>query len=162
MKECKQFLNKKDFDEIYSITMGADFPWYFNPKITFNDDPKQHFQFTHTFYKENSVHSDFFKYLNPILKIIKPSIIIRLKANLLTKTDKIIEHQMHKDTYFNFKHKTAIFYLNNNNGYTKFINNLKIKSEENKFIEFDSDLLHTGSTCTDEQRRVVLNLNYIT
>ena len=162
MKECKQFLNKKDFDEIYSITMGVYFPWYFNSEINFNDDPKQHFQFTHTFYKENSVHSDFFKYLNPILKIIKPSIIIRLKANLLTKTDKIIEHQMHKDTNFNFKHKTAIFYLNNNNGYTKFINNLKIKSEENKFIEFDSDLLHTGSTCTDEQRRVVLNFNYIT
>ena len=35
------------------------------------------------------------------------------------------------------------------------------KEQPNKFVEFDSDLLHTGSTCTDEQRRVVLNLNYI-
>jgi hypothetical protein len=45
MKECKQFLNKKDFDEIYSVTMGVYFPWYFNSEINFDDDPKQHFQF---------------------------------------------------------------------------------------------------------------------
>lgn len=143
------------------MIMGSFFPWYFNKFVNHESDPSQNFQFTHTFYKENSIHSDFFKYLDPILSIIKPTIIIRIKANLLIKTDKIIEHGMHKDTNFNFKHKTAIFYLNKNNGYTKFINNLKIKSEENKFVEFDSDLLHTGSTCTDEQRRVVLNLNYI-
>ena len=161
MKECKQFLNKINFDEIYSIIMGPYFPWYYNDFVNYEDETNQNFQFTHTFYKENSIHSDFFKFLNPILNIIKPSIIIRVKANLLTKTNKIIEHGMHKDTSFNFKHTTAIFYINKNNGYTRFINNVKIKSEENKFVEFDSDLLHTGSTCTDEKKRIVLNLNYI-
>ena len=36
----------------------------------------------------------------------------------------------------------------------------KIKSEENKYVEFDSSLKHTGTTCTDQKRRVVINFNY--
>jgi hypothetical protein len=35
-----------------------------------------------------------------------------------------------------------------------------IKSEENKLLSFDTDIEHTGSTCTDEKIRIVLNLNY--
>ena len=36
----------------------------------------------------------------------------------------------------------------------------KIISEENKLIEFNSALEHTGSSCTDKSRRVVINFNY--
>ena len=56
--------------------------------------------------------------------------------------------------------ETCIFYINNCNGYTKFKNNQIITSEENKLIQFDSKLEHTGSSCTDEKRRIVLNINY--
>ena len=51
-------------------------------------------------------------------------------------------------------------YLDNSNGYTKFKNGKKIKSEENKYVEFDSSLKHTGTSCTDKKRRVVINFNY--
>ena len=37
----------------------------------------------------------------------------------------------------------------------------EIKCEENKFVEFDSNLEHTGVFATDSNRRIVLNLNYI-
>ena len=36
----------------------------------------------------------------------------------------------------------------------------KITSEENKLIKFNSQLEHTGTSCTDENRRVVINFNY--
>ena len=55
---------------------------------------------------------------------------------------------------------TSIFYINKCNGYTKFKNGKKFKSEENKLIEFNSKFEHTGSSCTDENRRIVLNINY--
>ena len=67
-----------------------------------------------------------------------------------------------QDIKNNKKLKTAIYYVNTNNGYTKFKkNNKKIISEKNKLIIFDNDLEHTGSTCTDDRLRVVINFNYV-
>ena len=57
-------------------------------------------------------------------------------------------------------HKGAILYLNTNDGYTCFEDGNKIKSIENRFVAFDSSLKHSGTTCTDEPRRIVLNINY--
>jgi len=36
----------------------------------------------------------------------------------------------------------------------------KVESVANRLVEFDSNLEHTGSSCTDENIRVVINLNY--
>lgn len=157
MKILKNFLKKEDFLEIKKVICGDYFPWYYNDAVNYNGDNM--FQFTHAFYKDNNVYSDFFKILFPILNIIKPFSIVRIKANLLTKTEKIIEHGMHVD--FNEKNlKTAIFYCNTNNGYTKFENGKIIKSEENKMVIFNCKEKHTGSTCTDKKNRIVINFNY--
>ena len=59
-----------------------------------------------------------------------------------------------------FGQETGVLYMNNCNGYTKFKNGEKVLSEENKYVEFNSNLEHTGSSCTDEKRRVVINFNY--
>ena len=57
--------------------------------------------------------------------------------------------------------KTAILYLNTNNGYTKFESGEKITSVENKLIIFNAKEKHSGTTNSCEQPyRVVLNLNY--
>ena len=37
----------------------------------------------------------------------------------------------------------------------------KIKSEENKYVEFNSTIEHTGSSCTNQNRRIVINFNYV-
>ena len=34
-------------------------------------------------------------------------------------------------------------------------------SEENKIVTFDSDIEHTGSSCTNKKRRIVINFNYL-
>ena len=81
----------------------------------------------------------------------------RVKANLVVRTSKNIEHGMHTDQP---KGKTGIFYINNCNGYTKFEKGEKIYSEENKYIEFNSKIKHSGASCTDEKIRIVINFNY--
>ena len=56
---------------------------------------------------------------------------------------------------------TAVYYINSNNGYTKLIDQTIVLSEENKLLTFDSNIRHTGATCTDENVRIVLNINYL-
>ena len=55
---------------------------------------------------------------------------------------------------------TSIFYMNTNNGYTKFKKGGKVKSVENRMVVFPADLEHQGFTCTDKQRRVLINFNF--
>ena len=89
-----------------------------------------------------------------------PKALIRIKANAYPKNgNKIIKHRPHID--HDFEHKGAIFYLNTNNGYTKFETGEVVKSVRNTFVEFDNGIKHTGATCTDNYRRLVLNVNYI-
>lgn len=158
------FLSDEIFNELRSTLFGSYFPWYYNSGVVYNEESDlNNYQFTHCFYTNYSPHSDFFKILNPVIKIINPNSLIRIKANLLTKTDTHIEHGFHIDIPYLHKHhqsKTAILYMNTNDGYTKFEDETKIESIENRLIVFDSRIMHTGSTCTDQKTRVVINFNY--
>jgi len=160
MKVYNNFLPKEEFLEIKNFMTGNYFPWYAQNSVV--DEKDNNFQLTHLFYNNCIINSDLFKILNVILKKINPLCIIRIKANLLTRTEKIIEHLMHTDFQSDSTKKitTGIFYINTNNGYTKF-KNKKIESIENRYVSFNSNELHTGTTCTDENYRIVINFNYI-
>jgi len=144
---------------------SSDFAWYLNNILNAKEYEvikNYNTQLTHSFYLNDTINSPAFSLLNPILKKIKHFSLLRIKANLILKTDKIYEHGMHTD----FKNKgtkitTGIFYVNTNNGYTKFKNGTVINSEQNKYVEFDSNLEHTGTSCTDSTYRIVINFNYI-
>jgi hypothetical protein len=56
--------------------------------------------------------------------------------------------------------KTAIYYLNTNNGATRFEDGTEISSVENRFVVFDSDNSHTAVSCTDQKARFLINFNY--
>ena len=159
MNIYNNFLPKDVFKKLKDTMMGGSFPWYFNPYVNDENDKGCNFQFTFTFIDEGKQKcwGEFIEIMKPVLKKIKHKKMNRVKANLLTITNKIIEHGMHIDQE---KGTTGILYLDNSNGHTKFKSGKIIKSEENKYVEFDSILKHTGSTCTDKIRRVVINFNY--
>tara|TARA_R100000329_G_scaffold79314_1_gene67927 strand:+ start:8 stop:496 length:489 start_codon:yes stop_codon:yes gene_type:complete len=159
MNIYKNFLPKNVFKKLKNTMMGGYFPWYFNHIVNYKDEKENNFQFTFTFIRkgEEVCWGEYIDIIRPVLECIKHKKMNRIKANLLTRTDKIVEQGMHIDQE---KGTTGILYLNNTNGYTRFENGKKIISEENKYVEFDSTLKHTGSSCTDEQRRVVINFNY--
>ena len=53
-----------------------------------------------------------------------------------------------------------IFYLNTNNGYTKFEDGTVVKSIANRLLTFPTLCKHTSSSCTDVEARVNINFNY--
>ena len=54
----------------------------------------------------------------------------------------------------------AIFYINPNNGYTQFETGEKVESVENRLVTFDNKIEHFGTTSTNSQTRIVLNMCY--
>jgi hypothetical protein len=159
MNIYKNFLPQKVFNTLKDAMMGYYFPWYFNDYINDPTENKNYFQFTFTFFRNGQYEcwGEWKDIIVPVLDNIKHKKMNRVKSNLLTRTNEIIQYDFHTDQE---KGTTGILYLNNCNGYTKFKNGKKVISEENKYVEFDSSLQHTGSSCTDEQRRVLINFNY--
>ena len=137
-------------------------PWYYNSAVVGDRNDSDSFQFTHVVYTNACPQSSLYEELVPCLQRLNPLALVRIKANLLTKTEKHIEHGFHVDVpemgYDNLR--TAILYMNTNNGYTLFENGEKVNSVENRLVVFNSQLQHTGATCTDEKVRIVINFNY--
>lgn len=159
MNIYKNFLPDNVFKTLRDNMMGDYFPWYFNEYIVDENETGSNFQFTFTFIRDGrqSCWGKWFDIIKPVIDNIKHVKMNRIKANLLVRTNKIIQHAYHTDQE---KGTTGILYLDNSNGYTMFKNNKKIISEENKFVEFNSTLKHAGSTCTDKKRRMIINFNY--
>jgi Rps23 Pro-64 3,4-dihydroxylase Tpa1-like proline 4-hydroxylase len=63
-----------------------------------------------------------------------------------------------QDTWDNLK--TAVFYINSNNGSTIFKDGTEIESIANRLVVFKSNLDHSSVSCTDQKARYVINLNY--
>ena len=147
------FLPQTDFDIISGVFNSRQFAW-----TCIDDDPSQTgIQFCHVLYAEFAPCSPIWPVLAPIHSVMKPGAYVRIKANLQPKTEKIIQNNFHSD-FANCI--TSIFYLNSNNGYTLFEDGTKIDSVANRLITFDSNLNHTGTTCTDQLTRMVINFNY--
>tara|TARA_B100001996_G_C18622457_1_gene578298 strand:- start:662 stop:1180 length:519 start_codon:yes stop_codon:yes gene_type:complete len=169
IKVFDNFLSEDDFLKIKSQIISFSFPWHVTSVIEdgANDDKlscdeDHNMQLVHIFYSDLCPQSDLISFLYPLIEVIKPKSLISIKANFNFKTTNIIEHGFHNDWSFSkeTKHKTGIYYLNTNNGYTKFLDGDIIDTIENRFVEFDSDMDHTGTTCTNSKSRVVINFNY--
>ena len=160
------FMPKSVFGEFQNIF--NEIPWYLIPVLQNPTcDPIHNFMFGHTFYVQHRPKSELFsKYIEPLLSHMQVHSLIRVKANLTTRTEKIIKHGFHTDYIWNEEVKgndncfAAILYINTNNGYTEFKDGTKIESIENRLIKFPIYYEHTGTTCTDEPVRVNINFNY--
>lgn len=158
IKQIKNPLTKEQAIKIKENFTNNNFPWYLTKGVVHKTD--KNYQFTHNFYDKLQFKSNYIELLDPILHILNPCSILRIKANLIIKNNKIIEHSIHRDIDYAKNYKTAIYYVNTNNGYTKFKDGKKIYSEENKLIVFDGNNEHCGTTCSDEDYRIVINFNY--
>jgi hypothetical protein len=157
-KVIDNFLNKKYFNLLKETFLNNFFPWYYqNYKVNVKDNQ---FQFTHLFYNDSKENSPYLNILNELFEKIKLKTLIRAKVNLTTKNKEIEKFNFHVDT--NIKCNTAILYLNTNNGKTVFEEKklLPVNSVENRIVIFPSHLKHAGTTHTDTDFRLVLNINY--
>ena len=160
------FLTQTEYEALYNVFGSQDVNWYYNDFINspMDDDSDYNFQFVHPIYhyNESETKSPYKKLIDPILSKLNVETLLRLKFNMNTRTNKIIESNFHVDigTYLN-TYKIAIFYLNSNDGYTLFECGRKIESVANRVAIFDGKLKHCGTSCTNQKNRIVLNINYI-
>lgn len=161
-------IEKKDnfFNDIYIKGLVKElttpnFPWYLQHNVSVENDG--HIQMTHNIYMNSGPQSHLWDLTIPIVEKLNACSIIRMKVNLLFRTDKVIEHGWHIDITDAPKiAKSAVLYLNTNNGYTKFETGEKIESVENRIVIFPNNLKHTGATNTCKTPyRLVLNVDYI-
>ena len=160
------FLGKREFDELQKGMMGSVVSWFYNDSIDRKDDIDK-FQFIHLFYSQSTppLCSPYLKELRCILDKIKPLSLLRIKANLLTRTPEIVKNAFHVDPVGVLEEKlkqwtTSIFYINTNNGYTEFEDGTQVESVANRIVTFPANMKHCGTSCTDKKTRIVINFNY--
>ena len=162
------FLPEYQFKQLQSLIMSETFPWYFNDRIT--EDQKNtstKYQFIHKLYDiHESGPTEYVEFgdelkskLELVCTILKANIIYKIKVNTRPRSFfKRSSGGYHIDQAGS--NHTSIFYMNTTNGYTKFMKGGKVKSVENRMVIFPSDLYHQGFTCSDKQRKVVINFNF--
>ena len=165
MKIIDNFLPEEEFKSIQTFMMGnlirenriiQPHWWYVNG--TAQPDDGQ-FHMGHMFYQpdvgENSKHIHIW---NNFMIKVEAKKCMRIKANMTFKTSEpepSIYHTDYEDI------KTAVFYINTNNGYTEFKNGVIVNSVANRVCIFDSNLKHRGTTHTEgDHQRIVVNFNY--
>ena len=151
------YLTVEEHIILKNIMQSNTFPWYFNDVKVKKNDKLFEYQFVHIFYNDNNVNSDFFNHLNSLIKKLKPLSLIRIKANCHHISNNLIKFGKHIDQ--KFKCKTAIYYLNDNDGYTM-IGDKKVESKSNRMVFFDSDKEHYGTNSTNCNNRMIINFNY--
>ena len=177
MKIIDNFLPKEIFDKIQKNFLGIEFPWFWCTQVVYDNEciceELDNFQMVHVL----SINDEYRveknrEYLEPLIGAItnyelkntqnnfySKIFLLRAKINLNQKTHKIIKSGFHIDTQV--ESKTAIYYLNSNDGFTEFEDGRIVESVENRIVIFDSKIRHTGTSCTNQKRRIVLNLNYV-
>ena len=154
-KVKNNFFEKNEFSKMKYIITHPNFNWFLQTSVVDKDDC---IYFSHIFFNDDKVCSPFYKdIIIPFINKLNIKKLLRSKLNLYPKTHKQIIHGFHTDR--KDKHNVILFYFNTNNGQTLF-KNKKINSKENKAIIFNGSLEHSSTTCTDENYRITLNINY--
>ena len=154
----KDFLSKKSFDLLKKEIFSNRFGWFWQ-EHQYEDDRGF---FGHNFYIQYVPNSAYFKpFIIPIVKKLDCKMISDIRSNCIVKDTVKHFSNFHCDRTYDCT--TAIFYMNTNNGYTLLEEKekIKIKSEENTMLIFNSQIKHCAVSQTDTERRIVINFNYI-
>ena len=157
-KIIDNFLPQDYFVHLQRIMTDHNFPWLYNAEVANSGEIQDHFYFTHNLFQDFQPTSSIFEEFVPFFKQLEMNAMVRARALLYVNQGRQIVHEKHID--FKFPHKTAVFYMNTNNGYTEFEDGTKVESVENRIVFFDGSIPHNSSTCTDQKIRVVMSINY--
>ena len=161
------FLPPEAFHFVQSQLLSPGWPWYFQDTVDHPEDSDdlEKSQFCYQLYRNHTWQGAGETVVSPFLPHLKPLSLVRVKANLQVRTETPKQNSFHVDLldpdlepYDNLL--TAIYYVNTNDGVTVFEDGPEVKSVANRMVVFPSRTRHTGTTCTDQKRRVVINFNY--
>lgn len=141
LEEVREKFRQKDYDYEGTLTCA----------------PLDDYQLVHMIYTNWTYVSPL--KITPFFEELGAHAIVRCKANLNPRTSEIVKHSFHRD--FPFDCKTAVFYLNTCDGYTEFEEcGTRVESVAGRVAIFPSHLHHTGTSTTNDKKRIVINTNY--
>lgn len=147
------------FEGIQNLFLSNTFGWFYQSAVTGQQHSElESFYFANHLYKDCMPQNDAFNVVVPILQLLKPKALIRIKTNLYPNMGREVINEPHAD--YEFSHCGAIFYINTNNGYTILEDGTKIESVANRLLKFDPSKPHQSTHCTDQKVRVNINFNY--
>lgn len=163
-------VGEKWANEIERIFLDREFPWYYVDDVT-HQQTDNNYGFYHGIFHEGRIISNTYNLIMPILyqlcdkQEIKYDNVLRVRAGLITKSGYVGHHAPHVD-YVNLNHKTLLYYVNDSDGDTYFFDDdknvvEKITPKKGKCILFDGNILHASSSPSKNNRRIVINFNFI-
>ena len=167
IKITDEFLPQQEFSAIQKTLTSEMFPWYYiNSVVEGYRGDVDDFFFCHVFYNRMAgQESPFLKILKPIIKrldvrksFFSRNKLLRAKANLYHRTERLVYHPPHID--FEVPNYSCLFYINSNNGLTVVGENREIESVENRLVIFDGSQPHHSTSTTNEKMRININFNF--
>lgn len=157
------FLPQEVFNKLQEFAMGGELPWFYSDTSVEENDGCP--QYSHTAYFQWKPVSFAWDHVFPTIMQINPIGLFRVKFNSTSRTDKIVEKPLHYDITNDDASETpgymiCILYINDNDGYTYFESGDKIESVANRAVFIPGNTKHAGTSCTNANRRVVLNINF--
>jgi hypothetical protein len=180
MKVIDNFLPSAYQDSLHELMLGDNFPWYLNKSTTLNtsNTVNQQFesgQFTHTFFKDEQISSQFFQRVEPILYYLmlsenkRTDSLIRIKANLNYQNSLMPvggHYPLHMDSNKETNYTTCVYYVNDSDGDTLFFSSdlktetARVSPKKGRLVMFDGNTLHAGQAPKTNEVRCVINLNF--
>ena len=149
------FLEFYTFSELYNQFNSPNFPWFWT------QSPGEPEQYINLLYFDHQFSSAMNPNMNRCLMAATNKLgvisILRVKLNATPKGAP--EQEWHTDWQISTPSKTCVLYLNDNDGYTEFREDI-VNSVSNTAVIFDTNLKHRGVPQTDTDRRLVLNISY--
>ena len=139
MEVIDQYLPDAEFQNLSNCILSPEFDWHYLSGILSYDNPAGSYQFIHLFYDpDTGSQSPYLPVLNYTLEKLGVQSLRTLKTNFTPKSIDPFKGGFHID----YPHmKTAILYMNTNNGYTEFEKGDIVESVENRIVIFLS-LIH--------------------
>jgi len=111
--------------------------------------------------QESGFDKEYLPYFYPLLDKMVSGFLLRVSLNLTFATPNPYVSEFHVDTEVK-NSNTCVYYLNSNNGGTKFRDSGEIvQSQRNRGVIFPSHFSHAAVNTTDTKLRWVLNINYL-
>ena len=153
------FLHETDMVNFEKIIMSNRCPWFWLNGVTTDEDEAMIFHLLIGEAEDNSPEFND-KITSVLSRKLNMQGILRAKINCYSRTESLRHSNWHFDNKGNKEWKVAIFYINDNDGYTELKDGEKIQSKRNRLLLFNGNIEHRSTNCTDEKRRVNININY--
>ena len=154
------FLPKSNFKLIKSAISDPEFPWlYKEMKGDAQSTVKNYAEFEHLIYTQNVPVSPFFETFSILVDKLECRSLLNMSCLMYMRENELFT--VSSNPNYAFPNTKAIFYLNNNDGYTLLEEDIKIENIENRLIIFDGSKPYIESNCTNTMRRLSISFNYI-